>query len=417
LSETRIPSSKRALTAGLIAIVSITAFEALAAATVLPAVVKELGGLAWYGGAFSGFMAMNVASIVLVGRRADEVGVVRPFLTGCAAFVLGLVVAGVATAMPVVVLGRMIQGFGAGAISSVSYVAVARGYTAEEKPRMLALLSSAWVVPGLVGPAIAAQVADLVSWRAVFIGLAPFALLAAAVATPGLRQLPAPPRAGAPPSLREIFSAGAPPAKVSVARAALLSMALLTWTFFGTEAFVPLTLTSVRQASLTSAGLALTSATLSWTAGAWVQERLARRGRHRALVRVGLALLGAGVAGFATLLASAVPIFAGVAAWAVAGLGMGIAYSTLSLVILGVPEAGREGVAATALQLVNVLGIAAGTGAGGVLVAAAVSLHRPESYGVAAADLTMVLAACVAFAAAGALPAREGAATDPSRSA
>lgn len=396
--------ARRSLTVGLLAIVSITAFEALAAATVLPATVAELGGLGWYGGAFSGFMAMNVVSIVWSGRRLDRGAALPPFSWGTAAFVVGLVVAGAAPSMPVVVLGRMVQGLGAGAISSVSYVAVARGYSEDEKPRMLALLSTAWVLPGLIGPAIAAQLAERAGWRVVFAGLAPLAIAAAAVAVPGLRRLAVPMAPPAPATLKDLLAAGASGAGAKVARAALACMALLTWSFFGTEAFVPLTLTSLRGVTLTLSGLALTAGTVAWTGGAWIQERLARRGQHRLLVRVGLATLGAGVALFTLLLNAAVPDFIGVFAWAIAGLGMGVAYSTLSLVVLGLPAPGREGAAATALQLANVLGIAAGTGTGGALVAAGLAVGRSQAEGVGASFALAVVAAATGYVWARQLP-------------
>ena len=86
------------------------------------------------------------------------------------------------------VAGRVVQGFGAGAISAVAYVAVARGYAPADRPHMIALLSSAWVAPGLIGPALAGVVADHLSWRWVFLGLAPQAA-AAALAWPALRKL------------------------------------------------------------------------------------------------------------------------------------------------------------------------------------------------------------------------------------
>jgi MFS family permease len=313
--------------------------------------------------------------------------------------------------MPVVVLGRMVQGFGAGAISSVAYVAVARGYDESEKPRMLALLSSAWVLPGLIGPAVAAQLAEHAGWRVVFIGLAPLAVLSSAIAAPGLSRLVAPDPAPSPSKLRDIVSAGAAEADVRVGRAALVCMGLLAWCFFGAEAFVPLTLTSIRGVTLTVSGFALTAGTLTWTAGAWIQERLARRGRHRALVRAGFATLGAGVALFAALLRPETPDAVGVVAWAIAGIGMGVAYSTLSLVVLALPAPGREGAAATALQLANVLGIAAGTGVGGALVAVALATDHTQGLGVFATFATAVLAAVLGYVFAGGL--RNQAAEDP----
>ena len=88
-------------------------------------------------------------------RSADARGPTAGMIAGTAAFVLGLAVSGAAGSMSTVVAGRALQGLGSGAISAIGYAAIARAYPVETRPRMLALLSSAWVVPGLVGPAIA----------------------------------------------------------------------------------------------------------------------------------------------------------------------------------------------------------------------------------------------------------------------
>src|SRR6266545_3884508 len=150
----------RSLTIGLVLTVSGAAFEALAVATTLPATIRDLGGLALYGWAFSAFMLANLIGITVAGAEADSQGPARPFVVGVALFALGLTIAGLAPGMAVVILGRAVQGFGAGVISSVAYTAIGRGYAELAKPVMLAILASAWVVPGLVGPALAGVVAD-----------------------------------------------------------------------------------------------------------------------------------------------------------------------------------------------------------------------------------------------------------------
>ena len=152
--------------------------------------------------------------------------------------------------------------------------------------------------------------------------------------------------------------------------AAVLVKGILTFAFFGADAYVPLALTSVRGTSTTVGGVALTAATLSWTAGAWVQERRFAVWGARRLVAAGFACVATAVALEATALWSAVPLAVAVGAWALAGLGMGLGYSPLSLTVLREAPAGHEGAATSALQLFDVLGVALGTGVGGAAVAA-----------------------------------------------
>jgi MFS family permease len=402
-------STHRSLTTGLVLTVSGAAFEALAVATTLPATIKDLGGLALYGWAFSAFMLANLIGITIAGAEADRQGPARPFIAGIAAFVLGLIIVGLAPSMLVFILGRAVQGFGAGVISSVAYIGIGRGYPEAAKPRMLAVLSSAWVVPGLVGPALAGVISEFAGWRWVFLGLVPFLVIGAILTLPSLRQLSggnAAPRdwstyvaalrlslgaglalAGLGQSAQPIIAlaliaAGAalglpallrllPQGTLRAAHglpAAIAAHGLLNLGFFGVDAFVPLALVSIRGQTTSMAGIALTTATIGWTTGAWIQAHLAARRSRRGLEITGLGLIALGIVGVAATLALAVPALLAALAWGVAGLGMGLAFSTNSLVVLEAAQPGQEGTASAALQLANVLGVAIGAGIGGVII-------------------------------------------------
>src|SRR5439155_7239356 len=288
-------------------------------------------------------------------------------------FAAGLLVSGLAPAMWVVVVGRALQGLGAGAIPAVAYASIGRRIPNELRPRVFALLSTAWVVPGLVGPAVAAGVAAAAGWRAVFPGLVPLvavagalsfrarrtigppegplvaasrlvpALLVAAGAGLGLAALAERSWLAVPLGVAAILVAARPltrlvPAGTLTAKpglpATILARGLLTFAFFGADTFVPLAVVSVRHRSTAVAGIALTAATVSWTAASWVQERIVRRTNARQLVGGGLVIVAAGIAGSALVLDSRMPIAVAAIAWAVGGFGIGLAYSTLTLVVL-----------------------------------------------------------------------------------
>ena len=103
--------------------------------------------------------------------------------------------------------------------------------------------------------------------------------------------------------------------------ATILSRGLLTFTFFGADAYVTLAVTAVRHRTPVVAGIAVTGATVAWTAGAWIQARLSESWEGRRLVRSGLVVVLAGIAGMALVLLPGVPVAEGLAAWTVAGLG------------------------------------------------------------------------------------------------
>jgi MFS family permease len=107
-------------------------------------------------------------------------------------------------------------------------------------------------------------------------------------------------------------------------------------------------------------------------------------------------------------LAPTVPVVVVPIAWGVAGLGMGFAFSAISLAVLETAPAGQEGVATAAMQLANVLSVALGTGLGGVLVAASNARTGAISPGVLAQSLLMIGVIVVALLTALRLPGRVG---------
>lgn len=409
---------RRLLTVGLILLITFVASEALAVAAVMPKVEQDLGDLALYGWVFSGFFLGSLLGIVLAGRASDRMRPVIPFAVGLALFLVGLVIAGMANSMVVLVAARVFQGVGAGALPTVAYVAIGREYPPAARPRMFALLSTAWVVPSLVGPAAAALVGEHFGWRWVFLGLVPLVALCGIGVMGSVARITAPAAADRPPGegagLRDAliltFGAGLAlwglersqpvlavvattigllllvtafrrltPAGTLSARpglpAAVFIRGVLTFSFFGADAFVPLSLTSVRGTTTLFASLAVTACSLTWTLGSWAQERRIARHGPRPLVRGGFVLVGLGAALMIVAMVPGVPPAMGIVAWAAAGLGIGMAYSPLSLTALSEAGEGREGAATAALQLSDVLGIALGTGMAGVVVATG---HRAD---------------------------------------
>jgi MFS family permease len=188
--------------------------------------------------------------------------------------------------------------------------------------------------------------------------------------------------------------------------AAVLCRGLLTFSFFAGDAFVPLTLTSVRHTSTTYAGLTLTAATIAWTAGSWVQARLVGQVGPRVLIRSGQAVVLAGVAGFAALLLPGVPVALAPVFWGVAGLGIGVAYAPTTLTALGWSPAGQEGKGSAAVQLTDVLGTALGTGTAGAAVAIATQHGHGPRLGLAFAFGSAALVAVLGLLVSPRLPTR-----------
>ena len=412
-------SRHRALTIGLVSIVTLVAFESLAVITILPDVEADLRGIAWYGWVTTAFFLGTMTGIVFAGGQADRHGLGRPYVTGLIVFAAGLVIAGLAPSMPVLVLGRTVQGFGAGVVPAVGYVAIGRFYPVDLRPRMFAVLSTAWVVPGVIGPALSERVSAWVGWRWVFLGLLPLVVAAGAMIVPTMfrqagsggdtgsaRQDAAVRWARRPVVEAARVAAGAalvvgglgrdgwelvpfvaagvlvgvgplrrltPPgtlrAKAGMS-AVVLSRGLTTFAFFGTDTFVPYAITSGKGGSTFAGSVAVTTATLGWTGATWVQQRYIVRTGEAWFIRASYMAMTIGIATVAAAAAlDAVPFWVVHVGATIAGFGIGLGYSAHAQTALRVAPSERYGETTASLQLCDNLGVALGAGASGAVVA------------------------------------------------
>ena len=445
----RLPRELRGTTFGLVLVITLIAFEAMAVATALPTAVRALHGLAAYGWSFTAFLVAAVVGMVTSGEVSDRRGARRPLLLGLGLFAAGLVLAGAAPAMVVFVLGRAVQGFGSGLVIVAVYVVIGDVYADEFRPRVFAFLSAAWVLPALVGPLLAGLVAQHLSWRLVFLGLPPFVVAGIVLLLPTLTSGRGPGGADAPggaglarsparwpfalataAGIALVQSAGQRPAWPTmlgaVAGAALLVIglrrllprgtmavrrgvpaavafrAILAGSLFAVESLLPLTLTVVHGFSPAQAGAPLTLAALGWSAASWWQGRHPDLPRHR-LLCAGFALISAAALGTAVVSVPATPGWLAYPVWCVAGLGAGLTWPSISVLLLALTPPSERGVNSAALQIADAVASAVCIGFGGVLVAAAE--RGAFTLTVAAVTLDVLMAG---LAAAGALLAPRG---------
>ncbi len=390
-----------------LALVSIIAFEALAVTAVMPVVTAALDGLEWHALAFGGMLAMSVVGMVTAGTACDRAGPWSPMAAGLLLLATGLLLAGFAAQMLWLVAGRLLQGLGSGMIGVAIYVAMARLLPTALHPRLFAGFAAAWVLPAILGPALAGALVTWLGWRSVFLLVAALLLPCACWLLPALARLPAPATDSIvrrPPISRTLLALAAacgtlalhcfalqpePATLIPAALGAVLvafaasrllpdgtlvgapgmpsvigMRGLLAASFFCAEVYLPLYLITACGWSVAAAGAALACGALCWSAGSAWQARIVAASDRARWLRRGVQLVALGCAAVAAAIQSDLSPIWLLPGWIVAGAGIGIAFPMLSVLTLQHSPIGEQGGNSAALQISDAL-------ASSVLLAAA----------------------------------------------
>ena len=136
----------------------------------LPAVQADLGanmnGLQWILNAYN----LPVASLLLVsGTLGDRHGRKRIFLYGLSVFILASILCGCSTTLPILIVGRALQGFGAAAMVPLSLTILSATFiTPADKTKAIGIWSAISAFALVAGPALGGVLVHLLSWQSIF---------------------------------------------------------------------------------------------------------------------------------------------------------------------------------------------------------------------------------------------------------
>jgi EmrB/QacA subfamily drug resistance transporter len=400
---------KRWVFVGIMLSIFLAAIESTVVATAMPTVVASLGGIRIYSWVFSGFLLTQTVTMPLWGRFSDLYGRRPAYLTGLATFLIGSALSGAAQNMVQLILFRMVQGLGAGALMTLGYTIIGELFGLERRARMQGYISSVWGVASLMGPWAGGLLTDHVSWRWVFYINLPFGAVAMALIAVALTAVSRPTRrpivdwsgvalfaAGVSALLLGIVEAGrvgswstievvgllvlgvivliafvtveqraAEPIvplrlfKGRMVLAAVVTRFLAGMAMFGALSFVPLFLQSVTGASATRAGVVLTPFVLGWVVMSVVSARLVLRIGYRTVVLTGMASLTVAFLLFRRWSVTLSPASAMVDVL-LAGIGMGMVVVPMLIAVQSVVARSDLGAATSLTQFFMSIGGALG---------------------------------------------------------
>jgi EmrB/QacA subfamily drug resistance transporter len=367
---------RRVATVAVVLGLVVSAFEGTVVTSAMPTITTDLGGRALYSWVFSAFLMATTLGVLLVGKLADQYGRRPVFTGGMILFLTGSILCGQAHTMSALILFRIIQGFGAGALQPVTTTITGDIYTLRERATIQAVLTSAWGAANVLGPVIGGWIVMHASWRWVFLVNVPIGALAALLLLASYRDplrrtstqldFMGPLLAGAPIALTLL---ALEPGALSMSIRVILAGAALVgvWCFlqhqratgtpllpphllqdrtvtsglvggafvgallYTASAYLPLYVTETGHRTPVIAGFALVPVLIGWAIASPLGVRILLRGGMRASLGGGMMLALAGSSLLAATMVWEAPLWCtGVAAF-VLGLGLGPAGATSTI--------------------------------------------------------------------------------------
>lgn len=155
----------------------ITAIEGTIVSTAMPSIVSELHGFESFTWAFSIFLLMQAVTIPIYGKLSDLYGRKPIFFFGMVTFLIGSILCGLATSMEQLIIYRLVQGLGAGAVQPLTMTIISDVYPPDERGKIQGYLSSVWAISSVLGPALGGLFVEYISWVWVFWINVPFGIV------------------------------------------------------------------------------------------------------------------------------------------------------------------------------------------------------------------------------------------------
>ncbi len=392
------------------------AIEGTIVSTAMPSIAADLGGFSLYSWVFSAYLLMQAVTILIYGKLSDLFGRKPVFTFGIGLFMVGSILCGFADSMLMLIVYRLIQGLGAGAVMPIATTIVGDMYTVEERAKIQGYLASVWGISAILGPALGGFIVLYVDWAYVFWLNVPLGILAILGINLFLHE-------DIEKKKREIDYIGALLIFVAVSslmialiqggvnlpwfswqiigllslftvslilfiyqekRAAEPTMPLSIWQdrlitlanlaslttgaiLFGVSSFLPAYVQGVMEKSPLVAGFTLTTMSIGWPIASTLAGRLIIKFGFRTIANCGGVALVIGSIVFMNLDPTKGPIWAGIGSFII-GVGMGLSTTTFIVAIQSSVDWKKRGVATASNMFMRILGSAIGASLlGGIL--------------------------------------------------
>ena len=146
----------------------LNAADTLVTATIMPSVAKEIGGYQYFGWSVAAFLMGSILAGACSGKLSIALGLRQATMLAGVAYAIGCAMSALAPEFITFVVGRLVQGLGAGAVVALCYVAITALFPESLWPRVYGAIAGVWGGATLLGPLVGGLFAQAGFWRGAF---------------------------------------------------------------------------------------------------------------------------------------------------------------------------------------------------------------------------------------------------------
>jgi MFS family permease len=149
--------------------IGVHAIDIFVITTVMPTVVAEIGGVEFYAWTTMLYMVGTIVGAASGRYVRSVLGRRKGYIAGGLIFLVGAAGCAAAPNMAVLLIFRVVEGFGGGLLMSQSMTLVNDLYTGQLRTRVLATITTTWSIAAVIGPLIGGIWGSIGFWRGAFL--------------------------------------------------------------------------------------------------------------------------------------------------------------------------------------------------------------------------------------------------------
>src|SRR5262245_48272563 len=184
------PEEVRPIVISLMLTMFLAALDQTIVATALPTIGRQFQDVTNLSWVITAYLLASTAVAPVFGTLSDIYGRRGMIITALSLFIAGSVLCAVAPSMPVLIVGRGLQGLGGGGILPIVQTIISDVVSPRERGRYQTYFSGVWVAAGISGPVLGGVFAEHLHWSMSFWINVPLSLAALALLLPKMAKIP-----------------------------------------------------------------------------------------------------------------------------------------------------------------------------------------------------------------------------------